>query len=257
MKENTTNYENDLVITATEFKTNLGKYLDAVDEKKETVITKNGNKIARLVPYIQDFTGYLSLKEEASKYQTTTVSYEEFLEISDKIEARMEYINGEIIMQASPNSFHQEVVGNLHVILKTYFKGKTCKVFLAPFDVTLFKKDIKTPDVVQPDLLVACDTQTTINEKGRYKGVPTLVVEVLSSSTRSKDMLDKLNTFMRSGISEYWIIDVEHQRVMQYHFKEWEIEKYELYSMADTFNSFAFSDLIITVAELFYEDGVV
>jgi len=256
MKETIEKYESGAVITATEFKTNLGKYLDAIDEKKETVITKNGSKIARLVPYIHDYTGYLSVKEEASKYQATRVSYEEFLEISEKIEARMEYINGEIIMQASPNSFHQDIVGNLYVILKTYLKGKSCRVFLAPFDVTLFKKDIKTPDVVQPDLLIACNTHTTINEKGRYKGIPTLAVEVLSSSTRSRDMLDKLNTYMRSGVEEYWIIDVEHQRVMQYHFSEYEIVKYELYSMEDKFSSYAFTDLIITVAELFYEDGI-
>jgi len=256
MKNTTDHFDSDVAITATEFKTNLGKYLDAIEEKKETVITKNGSKIARLVPYIHDYAGYLSVKEEASKYQATTVSYEEFLEISEKIDARMEYINGEIIMQASPNSFHQDIVGNLHVILKTYLKGKSCKVFLAPFDVTLYKKDIKTPDVVQPDLLIACNTHTTINEKGRYKGIPTLVVEVLSFSTRSRDMLDKLNTFMRSGVEEYWIIDVEHQRVIQYHFSECEIARYELYSIDDKFTSFAFKDLVISVAELFYEDGV-
>lgn len=245
------NYEKDIVITATELKTNLGKYLEAIEDKKEAVITKNGNKIARLVPYIQDFTGYLRVKEEAEKYHGTTVSYEEFLEITETVEARMEYINGEIIMQASPNSFHQEVVGNLYVILKQFLKGRSCKVFLAPFDVTLFKKDIKTPDVVQPDLLIACNTDSTINVKGRYKGIPTLVVEVLSPSTRSRDMLDKLNTYMRSGCKEYWVIDVEHQRLMQYMFKDLDIDYYELYTKDKSFSSFAFTELAIDVKDLF------
>jgi prevent-host-death family protein len=35
-------------ITATEFKTNLGKYLDAV-EREDVIITKNGKPVARLV----------------------------------------------------------------------------------------------------------------------------------------------------------------------------------------------------------------
>ncbi len=36
-----------MTITATEFKLNLGKYLDMVD-KEEIIITKNGKSIARL-----------------------------------------------------------------------------------------------------------------------------------------------------------------------------------------------------------------
>ena len=36
-----------MTITATEFKSNLGKYLDMVNEE-EVVITKNGKNIARL-----------------------------------------------------------------------------------------------------------------------------------------------------------------------------------------------------------------
>jgi prevent-host-death family protein len=244
-------YTKDIEITATELKTNLGKYLDLALLKKETIITKNGSKIARLVPYIQDFTGYLLVKEEASKYKATTVSYEEFLEISETVEARMEYINGEIVMQAAPNSFHQEVVGNIHVMLKNFLKGKSCKVFLAPFDVTLYKKDVKNPDVVQPDLLVACNVDQTINDKGRYSGVPTLVIEVLSPTTRSRDMLDKLNTYMRSGCKEYWIIDVEHQRLMQYMFTDFNIDNYELFDRNKSFNAFAFPELRIKVEELF------
>ncbi len=56
---------------------------DEATQKKETVITKNGERIARLVPYIQDFTGYLLAKEETLDYQGQKVSYEEFLRISE------------------------------------------------------------------------------------------------------------------------------------------------------------------------------
>ncbi len=64
---------------------------DEATQKKETVITKNGERIARLVPYIQDFTGYLLAKEETLDYQGQKVSYEEFLRISETIEARNEF----------------------------------------------------------------------------------------------------------------------------------------------------------------------
>ncbi|MGI6422459.1 MAG: Uma2 family endonuclease [Syntrophomonadaceae bacterium] len=53
---------------------------------------------------------------------------------------------------------------------------------------------------MQPDLLIACDLENNVNENGKYMGTPTLCVEIISKSTRSKDMVDKLNTYMLSGV---------------------------------------------------------
>src|SRR5690606_32710853 len=124
------------VVTATEFKTNLGKYLDYAAEDNDIVITKNGNKFARLTPYISQIERYFTVKERAMDYQYggKKVSYEEFMEIYENSELRMEYINGEIVLLASPSTFHQDISGNLYVFLRSYLKGKKCKVFYAPFD---------------------------------------------------------------------------------------------------------------------------
>lgn len=63
-------YKEGTVITATEFKQNLGKYLDYVcDEKTDVVITKNGAKVARLTPYITDIEAYFTVRENALDYQ--------------------------------------------------------------------------------------------------------------------------------------------------------------------------------------------
>ena len=69
------------------------------------------------------------------------------------------------------------------------YKGKKCEPLTAPFDVTLLKDNNK--NVVQPDILVICDTEN-IDEKGRYWGIPSLILEVLSETTRHKDMLKNL-----------------------------------------------------------------
>jgi len=42
--------------------------------------------------------------------------------------------------------------------------------------------------VVQPDIMILCAIEN-VDKNVRYKGIPSLVVEVLSASTRSKDML--------------------------------------------------------------------
>lgn len=243
------------VITATELKTNLGRYLDYVAGSNEVVITKNGNKFVRITPYISNIERYFTVKERSLDYQYggKKVSYEEFMEIYENSDLRMEYINGEIVLLASPSTFHQDISGNLYVHLRSYLKdkGKSCKVFYAPFDVHFFKKDFDTPDVMQPDLLIACDVENAVNEKDRYMGTPALCIEILSKSTRSKDMVDKLNTFMLSGVKEFWIVDPGKRSVLVYGFADCEIEEYKTYHEGDTLVSCCFEGLEIRLEDIF------
>lgn len=243
------------VITATELKQNLGKYLDFVEEQNDVVITKNGVKIARLTPYITDIEQYFTVREKALDYQYggKKVSYEEFMEISEKSTLRMELINGEVYLLSSPNIGHQEILGRLYLLFNEYFKDKKCRVFLAPFDVHLQKKDMKTPDVVQPDLLVACDLENNVTEKGRYMGTPDLVVEILSDSTRNKDMIDKLNSYMLSRVKEYWIVDPKQETIIIYGFANNEIDRIKVFERGCVARSMQFEGLSADIDNLFSE----
>lgn len=242
-------------ITATELKMNLGKYLDYVIDNNEVVITKNGSKAVRLTPYLSDYDRYelMKIREQALDYQYggKKVSYEEFIEISEKSDLRMEFINGEIILMDSPSFIHQEVSGHLHIAFRNYLAGKKCKVVYAPFDVRLYKPEIKDPDVCQPDLVIACDIDEKLNEKGKYMGTPVLVVEILSICTRSKDMVKKLNTYMLSGIKEYWVVDPSQKTLAVYTFENLEIDDFNIYRNDETAVSKALENLSVTLNEIF------
>lgn len=82
-------------------------------------------------------------------------------------------------------------------------------------------------------------------------GIPTLVVEILSSGTRSKDMVDKLNTYMLSGVKEYWIIDLKNKCVYVYKFLDYGIDIMKSYIIGETVTSFNFDGLKCEVKELF------
>lgn len=238
-------YREGIVISATELKQNLGKYLDMVEEKNDVVITKNGGKIARLTPYVTDLEQYFLAREKALDYQYggKKVSYEEFMQISEKSTLRMEFINGEIYLLASPDLGHQEILGRLHLIFHEYFRGKPCRVFFAPFDVHFRKREFNEPDVMQPDLLVACDLADNVTDRGRYMGTPALVLEIVSDGTRSKDMIDKLNTYRLSGVREYWIVDPRQKNIMVYSFQDCEIDKYRTFEGGEAARSLAFPGL--------------
>jgi prevent-host-death family protein len=242
-----------VVITVTELKQNLGKYMDFVEEQNDVVLTKNGKKVARLTPYISNIEQYFLVRERALDYQYggKKVSYEEFMEINEKSTLRMEFINGEIHLLSSPTIWHQEILGQLHLIFTEYLKGKKCQVFFAPFDVHFRKKEIEEPDVMQPDLLVACDLENNVTEKGRYMGTPTLVIEILSDSTRNKDMIDKLNTYRLSGVEEYWLVDQRQENIMIYSFADCEIDKYKTFEKGAVAQSLFFAGLSVTIDSLF------
>ncbi len=248
-------YKEGVVITATELKQNLGKYLDHVVDQNDVVITKNGKKIARLTPYVTDIEQYFVVREKALDYQYggKKVSYEEFMQIYENSTLRMEYINGEIYLLGSPNIGHQEILGRLYLLFNTYFKGKLCRVFLAPFDVHFRKKDIDTPDVMQPDILIACDLKEEgiVTENDRYMGTPTLTLEILSKSTRTKDMIDKLNTYRLSNVKEYWIVDPRNEQIMVYSFDAWDIDQFKSFSKEEAAESHVFKGLSLDVRKLF------
>jgi len=131
-------------------------------------------------------------------------TYADYLTWDD--DNRWELIDGVPYMMSAPNRHHQGILGNLYLIFGNYLKGKSCKVYFAPFDVRL-NADTLDNIVVQPDLIIVCDDSKL--DKAGCKGVPDMVVEILSPSTARYDRNLKFHTYKKVGIKEYWIVDPE------------------------------------------------
>jgi len=115
---------------------------------------------------------------------------------------------------------------------------------------TKFEED---PNVVQPDVVVICDIDK-VNESNKYEGIPTLVVEVLSPSNKGKDMAIKLNLYMKSGVSEYWVVNPENKSILQYSFSpERNIESLKSLKVEETIESSVFAGLKIPLGDIFAE----
>ena len=129
---------------------------------------------------------------------------------------RRELINGFVhLMPPAPRRRHQGISSFLNYSIFNYLKNKECKIYSAPFDVRLPKKD-ETADekiytVVQPDISVICDPNK-LDERGCI-GAPDLIVEILSPSTAKKDMNDKFILYQESGVKEYWIVNPNDENI--------------------------------------------
>lgn len=235
-------------ITPEEIKKDFERYLNLAIIGEQIIITKNGRDAAKIIVCEKD--SFLS--EEVASYcinQNRKVSYKEFIELTKNSDYRYELIDGDIYYLASPNFTHQKIIRKIIFSFCLWFEGKKCQPLTSPFDITLVKSKDNI-NVVQPDIVVICDTKN-IDEEGKYHGVPTLVVEVLSKSTRRKDLVKKRNLYMQTGIIEYWIVDPDNKTVQVNNFNESNDNEYKTYKNNDTIASSYFAGLEIKVEDIF------
>jgi len=124
---------------------------------------------------------------------------------------RYELIDGIAYLMSAPTTAHQETLTGLFLQFANFLIGKTCKVFVAPYDVCLSGKGDNDNTVVQPDIFINCD-KSKIDAK-RCNGAPDLVIEILSPSTARKDRFVKLNKYLEAGVREFWLVDPEYKGV--------------------------------------------
>ena len=85
------------------------------------------------------------------------------------------------------------------------------EVVTAPYDV-----HIDEFNTYQPDLLFVSNERRAILERLGAFGAPDVVVEILSDSTRRRDLGAKLPVYLRAGVREVVIVDLEARTVAVY-----------------------------------------
>jgi len=159
----------------------------------------------------------LEVKEAVRKYKPdgrfTYADYEKWDDLdSNGNPIRYELIDGIAYLMSAPNIAHQRLSMDLSIQFGIFLKGKSCEAFAAPFDVCLFGKGDDDDTVVQPDIVIICDS-SKLEDGKKCNGAPDMTVEILSPSTTGRDRLLKLDKYLRAGVKEYWIIDPEYKGV--------------------------------------------
>lgn len=121
----------------------------------------------------------------------------------------VQIINGKEIMSPSPISRHQIILSELNDIFKAFTKKKKLgKILISPLDV-IFEEDINR---VQPDLIYISNENKEII-KDWIRGVPDLLVEVVSKSSFYIDTADKKEIYQKYVVKEYWIVFPEYDTI--------------------------------------------
>lgn len=111
---------------------------------------------------------------------------------------RYELIDGELLVSPSPARLHQRISVNLTLLLV----GSTPpghEVLAAPFDWRVNRFNVFVPDLMVMRI-------EDVTEK-RLERPPVLAVEILSPSTRQRDLHLKKRAYEDAGLEWYWVID--------------------------------------------------
>lgn len=115
-----------------------------------------------------------------------------------------ELADGVLLVSPSPRPAHQRAVVRLLVLLQAACPPEL-EVFVAPLDYQ--PSDRRS---LQPDLLVV--RREDVGELAIERPL-LLAVEVLSPSTRTKDLLVKRALYEDSGVAGMWVVDLDEPSV--------------------------------------------
>jgi Uma2 family endonuclease len=114
-----------------------------------------------------------------------------------------ELIDGVLYMTTVPSSYHQWIQQRLYRYLGIPAEdGKLGYAFTAPIGLLL-----PSGDALQPDFVFVRQANAGIIRDRRIRGVPDLIIEILSPSSAVYDTQVKLATSATAAVPEYAIID--------------------------------------------------
>ncbi|MBK7300020.1 MAG: Uma2 family endonuclease [Moraxellaceae bacterium] len=134
------------------------------------------------------------------------ISEAEYLAGEKIAEIKHEYIDGEVFAMAGASASHNRISLNVARKFGNHLEGKPCQPYISDMKVNVGTK------YFYPDVLVDC---SGLNDDSHVTQSPTLIVEVLSKSTRRTDETIKriaytqINTLLEYVLIEQDFVDIE------------------------------------------------
>ena len=116
----------------------------------------------------------------------------------------VELHDGLLVKQPSPRYGHQRIQTKILAALFAVLEPE--RFAPGPVDVLVDEINVFVPDIVVHD--------TPPDDEAQYIGVPSVVFEVLSPSTRRRDREFKARRYLGLGVREVWLVD-RHERTIE------------------------------------------
>ena len=168
----------------------------------------------------------MEAKEPAVAYSKEKISIEDYLETENASIEKHEYYKGEIFAMSRAKVSHNTISGNLFVTLSNKLKGKKCKPYNSGQRIHIQSNTLFT----YPDISIICGEIITLNNDDYNVLNPSVIIEVLSKSTKNYDRGEKFKLYRDiPTLKEYIVADSESIHVEVFKLNDtnhWELEEY-------------------------------
>jgi len=165
-----------------------------------------------------------------------------------------EFEHGELIPMPRPHSRHQDIATALARVLQVYVARNQLGRCWVEIDVELNEDLTYVPDLV----FLTTEHLSCHNEKdGRIRGVPDLVIEIVSRSNPGRDRVTKFNNYLAAGVPWYWLIDAESLIQEEYHAEAGRYSRTAAAEVGEIFRPVAFPGLELDLKALLEEQGAI
>ncbi len=166
---------------------------------------------------------------------------------------RYQLINGELTEMAGASYAHQTFLVQLLIQLAMQVDSSGIgEVLVAPYDV-----HVDLFNTYQPDLLFVSSARRHILDQPAATGAPDVVVEILSDSTRRRDLNEKLPVYGSNGVREVWIVDLDAATVTIHSGDGDTPIPVRTFAASDTLTSEAMPGVALDLAPIFARIGAV
>ena len=129
----------------------------------------------------------MEVNEPALAYGNRKYSIKEYLELEHVATEKHEYYQVEIFAMSGSKIQHNIIAGNLFLGLGTRLKGASCRLFNSDQRIHIAKNTAFT----YPDISVVCGDIISLDNDEWNILNPTIIIEVLSPSTKNYDRGEK------------------------------------------------------------------
>ena len=125
---------------------------------------------------------------------------DEYILLDESSDIRHEFINGQLYDMSGTSDLHNEICFNLTLLFKTLLVKNGFKVYMENVKCKIQGEEYYT----YPDVFITNDES---DKENKYiKQHPSLIVEVLSDSTRKYDTVDKFIQYQKINSLQYYIL---------------------------------------------------
>lgn len=140
-----------------------------------------------------------------SEQAVTTLALAEYLAWEEHQQERHELVGGRAYAMSGGSERHSLMSGHLFSLLAAGAAPRRCRTFQSDR-----KLRVTSGDVYYPDVLVVCGKAADV----QFEADATLVVEVLSPSTRTQDRREKVRSYgTLPSIAHYVVVEPDVRRI--------------------------------------------